>query len=87
MNARVCVLHNKLLVGKISEQIIIHSSVIFTLQLAHYFHFEPCWADFILVNLANVTKIETNSVEQSVQTQRGLKDLDYEQVNDSWNLE
>lgn len=54
---------------------------------APYFHFEPSRAGFILVNLANVAKMRANSVEQSVQTQKTLKDLDYEQVSDLWNLE
>lgn len=65
---------------------VIHKSILFTPQLAHYFHFEPSWAAFILVNLTNVTKVGANSVEQSVQTQKGLKDLDYERVSNSWNL-
>lgn len=78
MHARVCIHHYKLLISSaVSEQnFAIHKSVIFTLQLAHYFHFESYREYFILVTLANVTKMETNRVEQSVQTQRGLKDLD-----------
>lgn len=50
------------------------------------FSFWTIWAAFILVSLANVTKIKANTMEQSVQNQNDLKDLDYKQVSDLWNL-
>lgn len=70
--------------NKVFEQNFVICIVYFS--ASSLFSFWIIRAAFIWVSLANVTKIRANTMEQSVQTQKDLKDLDYKQVSDLWNL-